>query len=59
MKRSELERKLRRGGWELKSGSKHNYVINLKNPKQKIYVPRGSEVNEITAKSILKKAGLL
>ena len=59
MKRTELERKLRKGGYEIKPGGKHNKAVHPDNPKYEIPVPRGSKVNEITARQILKDAGLL
>ena len=58
MQRTELERKLRKGGWVLKSGGKHNFVIHPQKPGKKIFVPRGSQVDDFTAKGILKDAGL-
>jgi len=59
MKRTELERRLRKGGWVIKSGGKHNYTYHPDNPIRKTTVPNGSRVNEQTAKSILRFAGLL
>ncbi|MCL2197324.1 MAG: type II toxin-antitoxin system HicA family toxin [Defluviitaleaceae bacterium] len=59
MKRTELERKLRRGGWVIESGGKHNITFHPSNPKRKTTVPRGSKVDEYTARSILRFAGLL
>ena len=59
MQRTELERRLRRGGWIIKAGGKHNYAIHPDNPKHKIQINRGSQVPEFTARKILKEAGLL
>jgi len=59
MKRTELERKLRRGGWVIESGGKHNITFHPDDPKRKTTIPRGSKVDERTAKSILRFAELL
>ena len=59
MKRTELERRLKKGSYEIKLGSKHNKAIHPNNPAKAIPVPRGSNINELTAKGILKEAGLL
>ena len=58
MKRTELERRLRRGGWVIVPGGKHNITFHPDNPKRKTTVPRGSIVDEHTAKSILRFAEL-
>jgi predicted RNA binding protein YcfA (HicA-like mRNA interferase family) len=58
MQRTELERLLRKGGWIVKSGGKHNYVEHPNRPGVKITLPRGSKINDITAKGILQDAGL-
>jgi predicted RNA binding protein YcfA (HicA-like mRNA interferase family) len=42
----------------LKGGGKHNYVIHPDKPGVKITVPRGSKINENTARGILSDAGL-
>ena len=59
MKRPELERKLRKGGWAIETGGKHNKAVHPDKPGQRIPIPRGSKVDEITANEILKDAGLL
>jgi predicted RNA binding protein YcfA (HicA-like mRNA interferase family) len=59
MKRTELERKLRSGGWQIGSGGKHNYATHPKKPGVKITVPRGSNINDQTAKGILRDAGII
>jgi predicted RNA binding protein YcfA (HicA-like mRNA interferase family) len=58
MQRTELERRLKKGGWKLESGGKHNYVVHPDHPGQRITVPRGSKINDNTAKAILLAAGL-
>jgi len=59
MKRTELERKLRKGGWVIRSGGKHNKAIHPDKPNITITVPHGSKIKEYTARGILKDAGLL
>ena len=59
MQRSELERRLRKGGWVIKSGGKHNKAYHPDNPKKKIPLSRASQIPETTARKILKDAGLL
>ncbi len=56
MKKKDLEKKLKGYGWWFKrSGGKHDIWTNgeIEEP-----VPRHREVNEMTAKKILKKASL-
>ena len=56
MKRTDLVRKLDEAGYKFFShGGNHDL---FKKGKQMITVPRHREINEITAKEILKKAGL-
>ena len=59
MQRTELERRLRRGGWIIEPGGKHNKAYHPDNPKRKIFINRGSQIPEQTARKILKDAGLL
>jgi len=56
MKRRDLIRKLEKNGWKLaRHGADHDiYTNGIKSQP----VPRHNEINEITAKNILKKAGL-
>ncbi len=58
MKRTELERKLRKAGWTLKPGGKHQKGYHPDKPGTVLTVPYGSKVNDITAQEILKDAGL-
>ena len=58
MKRTELERRLKKGGWIITPGGKHNLAIHPDRPNEKIPIPRGSTVKEFTANSILRDAGL-
>ncbi len=56
MKRRDLIQKLEQNGWHLaRHGSEHDiYTDGTKSQP----IPRHNEINEITAKNILKKAGL-
>ena len=58
MQRSELIRKLRKGGWIVEPGNPHGKTYRPDNPKYRIPVPNGSKIKERTAKRILKDAGL-
>jgi predicted RNA binding protein YcfA (HicA-like mRNA interferase family) len=58
MQRTELERKLKKAGWTIHSGGKHNYAKRPDRPEVKIFIPRGSKIKDTTAFSILKDAGL-
>lgn len=56
MKRRDLIKKLTQNGWKLaRRGSDHDiYTNGIKSEP----VPRHNEIKEITAKNILKRAGL-
>jgi len=55
MKRRELERRLRELGWELsRHGGRHDVWIR---GEREIVVPRHAEINEYTAKAIIREAG--
>ena len=56
MKRKDLLRKLKAAGLLFKEGGEHTRVY--KGDIMITTVPRHSEINEITAKKILKDAGL-
>ena len=58
MKRTELERKLRKGGWTIKPGGKHGMAKHPKKPGVRIPIPHGSKIDEYTANEILMDAGL-
>ena len=58
MKRRTLIKKLRNGGWKITRGGKHDLATHPEKTG-KIPIPRHSEINEYTAKEILKDAGLL
>jgi len=54
VKRRELEKKLQKLGWKLdRHGGKHDIWTN---GEYEIAVPRHNEINEYTAKAILKEA---
>jgi mRNA interferase HicA len=54
VKRRELEKKLQRFGWKFdRHGRKHDIWTN---GEYEIAVPRHNEINEYTAKAILKDA---
>ena len=56
MKRRDLIKKFEKNGWWfLREGGNHTIYTNGKNTEQ---VPRHNEINEITAKSIIKRWGL-
>ena len=56
VKRRELERRLRDLGWVLqRHGGKHDVWINSDESFTE-YVPRHTEINEILARAILKRA---
>ena len=54
MKRRELEKRLQKLGWKLdRHGSRHDIWTN---GEYEIAIPRHNEINEYTAKAILKEA---
>lgn len=56
MKRRDLVRLLEKNGWYLKrNGADHDIYTN---GKQKMPIPRHSEINERLAQSIIKQLGL-
>ncbi len=59
MKRRDLIKKLEENGWILTAGAKHDMMKNPNKPGIKIPIPRHNEMDEHTAKGILKEAGLL
>jgi predicted RNA binding protein YcfA (HicA-like mRNA interferase family) len=58
MQRTELERILKKAGWVLSPGGKHQKGKHPDKPGTVLTVPNGSKINDITAKEILKDAGL-
>ncbi|MEL7625158.1 MAG: type II toxin-antitoxin system HicA family toxin [Clostridiales bacterium] len=57
MKRRDLIRKLEKGGYELVRDDGDHSIYKAKN-KRAVQVPRHRELNENTARQILKDAGL-
>jgi len=58
VQRSELVRQLKKDGWVIKPGGKHGMAEHPHKPG-KIPIPNGSQINDYTAKGILRSAGLL
>jgi len=58
MQRTELVRKLRKGGWKIIPGGKHGMATHPNKPGEKITVPNSSKIDDYTAKGILTAAGL-
>ena len=58
MKRRDLDRALKKAGWQIFHGGSHDLAVHPNKPGVQLTLPRHTEVNEITAKSILKAAGL-
>ena len=57
MKRRDLIKKLEQDGWKISPGANHDLAIHPTKPG-KLAIPRHNEINEYTAKGILKDAGL-
>jgi len=56
MKRKDLIKRLEQNGWYLKrNGGNHDIYTNGKSSEP---IPRHSEINEMLAKSIIRKHGL-
>ena len=58
MKRTELVRRLKKGGWVIIPGGKHSMAKHSNRPGVRIPIPNGSKINDYTAKNILEQAGL-
>lgn len=58
MKYKDLIRTLKQNGWIITAGAKHDMARNPNRPGQKIPIPRHIEIEERTARGILKSAGL-
>ncbi len=57
MKRKDLVKLLEKNGWwKLREGGGHTVYTDGKETEP---IPRHSEINEITAKSIIKRRGLI
>lgn len=58
MKRRDLDKLLIQAGWYIQTGGSHDMAKNKNFPGVKIPLPRHTEINENTAKTILKNAGI-
>ena len=58
MKRKDLDRALKKAGWQIGHGGSHDVARHPDKPGIKLVLPRHAEGNENTAKGILKAAGL-
>jgi len=58
MKKRDLEQKLIKAGWKLTHGGKHDLATHTDHPGTKLTIPRSNEIDEHTARGILKDAGL-
>lgn len=57
MKRKVLEQRIHAAGFGIKSGAKHDGIFNAEG-KRVSTLPRHKEINELTARAILKQCGL-
>jgi len=58
MKYNDLVRALKKAGWSIEHGGNHDIARNPQKPAVRIPLPRHKEVNEYTAMTILKAAGI-
>ena len=59
MKKKDIVRKTEKAGWTLIHGAKHDAFINEQaRPGFKIPIPRSVDIDEYTARGILRDAGL-
>lgn len=58
MKRRDLDRALKKAGWQIYHGGSHDKAKHPNKPGLTLILPRHAEVNELTVLSILKTAGL-
>ncbi|GHV07914.1 hypothetical protein FACS1894217_09530 [Clostridia bacterium] len=59
MKRTDIDRRLRKAGFVISSGGNHDIARKRGEKGPIISIPRHREINELTAKAILKDAGIL
>ena len=57
-KRKDIDKALRKAGWVIIHGGNHDLAQHPQKPGIKIPIPRHTEVNEQTARGILKQAGI-
>lgn len=58
MKRRDIDSALAKAGWIIEAGGNHDLATHPQKPGIKIPIPRHREIKEITAKGILKDAGI-
>lgn len=58
MKRKDIDKLLRKAGWSILHGGSHDLAQHPQRPGVKIPIPRHAEVNEQTARAILRQAGI-
>ena len=58
MQRIELIRRLKKSGWKIKTGDKH-CIAEHRYKIGKIPIPKADDINDYTAKGILKVTGAL
>ena len=58
MKRKDIDTARRQAGWVIIHGGSHDLAQHPQRPGVKIPIPRHKEVNEQTAKGILRQAGI-
>lgn len=58
MKRRDIDKALKKAGWNIEHGARHDFAKHPQKPGVRIQLPRHVEVNENTANGILKAAGL-
>ena len=58
MKRRDIDKALKKAGWVIGHGTRHDFAKHPQKPGVRIQLPRHAEVNENPAKGILEAAGL-
>jgi predicted RNA binding protein YcfA (HicA-like mRNA interferase family) len=58
VKRRDLDTLLKKAGWKIISGGTHDLAIHPDKPGIKLTIPRHRELNEYTARGILKDANV-
>ncbi|MDR2504950.1 MAG: type II toxin-antitoxin system HicA family toxin [Oscillospiraceae bacterium] len=58
MKRKDLDQLLMRAGYIIKPDNPHDKAVHPDKPNHRITIPKHKEVDNYTAKAILKQAGI-
>lgn len=58
LKRQDIDKVLKKAGWVISHGTKHDFAKHPQKLGVRIQLPRHAEVNENTANGILEAAGL-